>query len=365
VNINGDVVKVLEALDLPLPGGDGDTLRTIAQSWDDMATAIDGQLKQLDSAVGFVDSNSWSGDARNAFNQHWQTQSEAVQTGVANFHEVAKTLRTYAGNIDEVNEELVGICEQIAIATAAGAILTVVTAGLSDIASAVADTAEALRITSLIARFGGLAERVGTFIDRAGEIVSDLIERLKALLESLKERRGGKFAVNLASNFVADSAANFGSQALSGQHITVGADLENGALDAFGTVVAQGPLSKISGLGSAEKKPLLAGLANVGGGIFQSEAGGLMNASGDTAFADPFTGAGLAADLANLEDAAADGLGGASAAHDGVARNGQIFTITDTLGSLTANSEQAATDLKQKLATLDGRDGAIPSASGN
>jgi hypothetical protein len=98
----------------------------------------------------------------------------------------------------------------------------------------------------------------------------------------------------------------------------------------------------------------------VGGGIFQSEAGGLGHVSGDSAFQDPFTGAGLSADVQNLEGAAADGAGGAYA-HDGdTAKNGQVFSISDTLGSLATGVETSGTKLKQTLSSLNGQDGAMP-----
>jgi hypothetical protein len=101
-----------------------------------------------------------------------------------------------------------------------------------------------------------------------------------------------------------------------------------------------------------------AGLANVGGGIFQSEFGGKAN--GDSAFELPTNGAAVSQDLQNLEGAAADGLGGA-AAHDGSTFvNGKVFTLSDTLGSLTTTTETSSTQLKQLLTSFDGGNGAMP-----
>jgi hypothetical protein len=82
--------------------------------------------------------------------------------------------------------------------------------------------------------------------------------------------------------------------------------------------------------------------------------------SGDTACQNPFTGAGLSADAQNLEGAAADGLGGAYAHGRSVAVNGQVFSISDTLGSLTTTTETSGSSLKQILGSLDGQDGAMP-----
>ena len=353
MNVNADVVRVLEAMGLPLPGGDGDTLRTIAQDWDTLADSIDAQVKQLTGDVQSVGPDEWSGDACDAFHQHWQKQAQATQTGVQNFHTVASSLRSYAGDIDSINEELVSICEQIVIATAAGALLTIVTAGLSDIASAIADSAEAARIVALIAKFADLAEQVGVDIDRVAEVLGEIMENLKSLAETLK-------LGDVASNFAADSGANVATQALSGQKVTWGADFENGALDAVGTVGAGAGLGKL-GLGGAA----LDGAANFAGGVFQSEAGGLTGVSGDTAYELPTSGHALSVDGQNLEGALFDGLGGAAAhgAEHPTATSGQVFTITDTLGNLTTGSETSGTSLKETLGALDGRDGAMPAAA--
>jgi WXG100 family type VII secretion target len=362
-NINGDIMKVLDMLGIPMPGGNGGVLRQIAQEWTAMATAIESQVSTLDQAVNAVVPAQWNGQAADSFHQHWQTQSQQVSKGVENFKQVANGLGSYADTIDTINEEILSIAEQILAASVAGAVLTVVTAGISDAVAAAADAAEALRITQLVAKFGELAEQIGVDLERVGQIVEQVLTKFKELLEFLRSTKYGRMALgvgkDLTSNFVADSAANISSQYLSGQKVTWGADLENGALDAAGTVATAGVLGKVApGLGSMAT----AGLANVGGGIFQSEAGGLAGVSGNTAFENPFSGDGLSVDVQNLEGAAADGLGGA-AAHDGdTFKNGQVFSITDTLGSLTTGAETSGTSLKQTLASLDGQDGAMPVA---
>jgi len=364
VNINADVVKVLEAMGLPLPGGDGDTLRSIAQDWDDLADEVNRQLDELDSAVGMVGPSEWAGAAADAFHQHWQQQADSTRKGVTNFHAVASSMRTYATNIDAINEELVSICEQIIIATTAGALLTVVTAGLSDLASAIADSAEAARIAALVAKFADLAEQVGVDIDRVAEVLGEVMENLKSLSETLK-------LGDVASNVAADTTANVASQALSGQKVTWGADLENGALDGIGTVGASAVLGKVApGLMTAADGTTTAlsdGVGNFVGGVFQSEVGGLTGVQGDTAYQLPTSGAALSADGQNLEGALADGVGGVAAhgaAHP-TAKSAGVFTITDTLGGLTTSSETSPTGLKQTLGSFDGPDGAMPVADGN
>ncbi|HWG28854.1 WXG100 family type VII secretion target [Actinospica sp.] len=361
-NVNGDIMKVLDMLGMPMPGGNGGVLRQIAQDWNTMATAVEAQVTALDQAVAAVVPSQWTGAASDGFHQHWQTQSQEVSKGLANFRQVADSLDKYADTVDTINEEILSIAEQILAASVAGALLTIVTAGISDAVAAAADAAEALRITELIAKFTELAEQVGVDIERmvevVGEVVSkikSMLESLKTMLESVKATKVGSIALNFAGNFAADSAANAGSQYLSGQQVTPMADLENGALDAAGTVGTEGLLGK-AGLGSRT----VAGLANVGGGIFQSEAGGLLGVNGDSAFANPFSGTGLSTDVQNLEGAAADGLGGAHAAGGSVGANTRAFTITDTLGNLTTGTETSSTKLKQLLGSLNGPDGAMP-----
>jgi len=357
MNINADVVKVLEAMGLPLPGGDGDTLRAIAQDWDDLADSIAAQVPQLNKSVQAVGPDEWSGTACDTFHQHWRKQAQATRKGVQNFHTVATSMRGYASNIDSINEELVSICEQIVIATAAGALLTIVTAGLSDIAAAIADSAEAARIVVLIAKFADLAEQVGVDIDRVAEVLGEVMDDLKELAETLK-------LGDLASNFVADAGANVATQALSGQKVTWGADLENGALDAVGTVAGGSLLGKVApGLSQVASD----GLSNMVGGVFQSEAGGLAGVQGDSAYELPTSGQALSVDGQNLEGALFDGLGGvlASGAKNVTATSGAKFTLTDTFGNLTTGAETSSTSFKQVLDSLDSRDGAMPGTGGN
>lgn len=372
-NINADIMKVLDMLGIPMTGGNGGVLRSIAQEWNTMAEAVEVQINTLNQAVDAVVPNQWTGDAANAFHTHWQTQASEVATGVANFRSVADGLNKYADTVDSINEEILSICEQILAASAVGAVLTFVTAGISDAVAAAADAVEVARIVALVAKFTELAEQIGVDLERVAEIVESLLAKLKDLIEFLKDSKYGKTALSvggkasdlaaeygpkLAGNFVADTGANISSQYLSGQQVTWKDDVYNGALDAAGTVAGEAGLGRISAL--AGHDATIAGLANVGGGILQSEVGGLTGVSGDTAFKDPFTGKGLSADVQVLEGAAADGIGGAKAADGGVAENGRVFSISDTIGSLTTGVETAGTAFKQKLASLDGQGGAMP-----
>ncbi|HET9173059.1 MAG TPA: WXG100 family type VII secretion target [Actinospica sp.] len=366
-NVNADIMKVLDMLGIPMPGGNGGVLRQIAQQWDDMATAVEAQITALDQAVAAVVPSDWTGEAADGFRRHWKTQSQEVSNGVANFRTVAKGLSSYADTVDSINEEILGIAEQILAASAVGAVLTIVTAGISDAIAAAADAVEVARITTLVAKFTELAEEIGVDLEKVAEVVEQLLAKIKELIEFLKSTKYGRMAINVGTtvatkftgNFIADTGANVASQYLSGQKVTWGDDVKNGGLDALGTVLTEGVVGEAApGLAGMEKT--MAGLSNVGGGIFQSEVGGLAGVNGDTAFENPFTRAGLAQDVENLEGAGADGLGGALAAGKDTAENGRVFSITDTLGNLTTGVEQSGTGLKRTLSSFEGRGGAIP-----
>ena len=144
-NVNGDIMKVLDMIGLPMPGGNGGVLRSIAQGWTSMAAGVEGQVDALNQAVSAVGASEWSGTAADSFHQHWQTQSAEVATGLANFKQVASSLDNYANTIDSINEEILSIAEQILAATVVGGLLTIVTAGISDAVAAAADSAEAAR----------------------------------------------------------------------------------------------------------------------------------------------------------------------------------------------------------------------------
>lgn len=348
-NINGDIMKVLDTLGLPMPGGNGGVLREIARNWNSMADAIEAHVSALDQAVGAVLPNQWSGDAADAFQQQWQTQSQEVAKGVANFRQVANGLTNYASTVDSINEEILSIAEQILAASVAGAVLTFVTAGISDAVAAVADAAEASRIAALVVKFTEIAEQIGKDFEEVAQIVGGVVTKLTELTAFLRASNLGRAALSvgklsldvgkdLATNFIADAGANVATQALSGQQVTWKSDLENGALDAAGTVISAGALGPVAGrLGPMTT----AGLANAGGGIFQSEFGGKAN--GDNPFELPTNGAAVSQDLQNLEGAVADGIGGAAAYDGDTFVNGKVFALSDTASSVTTTAETSGT----------------------
>lgn len=349
VDVNQKVVDGLEKLGLPWPGGNSVTLQTIAGDWDTLANALSSSVQYLDSAVDAITPQQWSGDAHDAFVSQWKNQSAQVQAAVANFHKVADGLRQYADQIESINEEIVSIVEQILAATAIGAVLTVLTAGISDAVSAAADAAELARIVALIARFTESAERVGQTLKDALGVTEDVAKVLEKLTEIL-----GNMTKTFTTNFIADSGSSMISQGLSGQTVTAGADIRNGALDAAGTTFTDGLLSNVPGVKtvlSGDESPILNGtIGNMGGAMFEdgindAEAPGSVSTtqwvedlvtSGATGFAGSAIGKGIANHGKTTESGTGDGDGdgdGDSADADGGGSGGDTASAADDAGS--------------------------------
>lgn len=230
MSFNSVVVSVMQDLGIEFPGGDSDTLNNIATSWETMAGDLDTVGHALDKAVSSMPATEWSGSAHDAFVAQWKNQYAAMKTGSQNFRQVAASLRTYAKQIESINEELVSICEQIMAASVAGALLSIVTAGISDAVAAAADGAEAGRITELVVEFANFARD-------AAESIKDFLGISDELASVL-----GDLALTFAKNFGADAGSDVLSQLVSGQKVTLGHDLEDGAVDALGTTVFDGAM---------------------------------------------------------------------------------------------------------------------------
>ena len=348
VDVNQKIVDGLEKFGLPWPGGNSATLQTIAGGWDTLADALSSSVQYLDSAVDGITPQQWSGDAHDAFVSQWKNQSAQVQAAVTNFHKVADGLRQYADQIESINEEIVGIVEQILAATAIGAVLTVLTAGISDAVSAAADAAELARIVALIARFTEWAERIGQTLKEALGVTEDVAKVLEKLTETL-----GKMTKTFTTNFIADSGSSMISQGLSGQTVTAGADIRNGALDAAGTTFTDGLLSNVPGVKtvlSGDASPILNGtIGNMGGAMFEdgvndAESPGSVSTtqwvedlvtSGATGFAGSAIGRGIANRGKTTDSETGDGDGDGDSADDadGGDSGGEGASVADDAGS--------------------------------
>ncbi|WP_377271521.1 WXG100 family type VII secretion target [Peterkaempfera sp. SMS 1(5)a] len=313
--IDGKVLKILQACGVELPGGDGDTLRSIADSWDGMGDELRDYERVLDTAVRNVDEQGWSGDARQAFERHWQQQRQAMDQAAGNFHQVAQGLRAYADEIDQINESIIDICVQIAEMEVAGVALSFVTAGISDLVANTAVAAKVAKVVDLVRLFTTAAEKVAALLERFAGLAEETAATLEKVLTTVA-RFGAKFAKtgleSFATNFAADSGSMMLNQALNGQPVTVGADLGTAGKEALGTAVfTAGGASLAEGAGlTGGLGRILSGEGRVGttvNGALGNISGGLtadlMNdQSGSTIWQDALTNAATGA----LGNAAAD-----------------------------------------------------------
>jgi uncharacterized protein YukE len=236
--IDGKVLDILQASGVKLPGGDGDTLRSIARSWDAMGTELADVVRAVDSAIAGVDRQGWHGDARNAFEKHWGEQKQVVQEIAGNFHHVADGLRSYADEIDGINKEIVDICVEIAEMEIAGVALSFFTGFVSDLVANTAVAARVARVIDLVKLFSSAAEKVAALIERFCVLTDESAAFMEKMLTTGAEFLGDlskKGLEGFATNFVADSASMMGNQALSGQPVTVGQDLSTSSKEALGT----------------------------------------------------------------------------------------------------------------------------------
>ncbi|WP_328742380.1 WXG100 family type VII secretion target [Streptomyces caniferus] len=171
--IDGKVLEILQAFGVELPSGDGETLRSIARSWDTMGTELTNTVRAVDSAISGVDKRGWHGRARDAFEKHWGEQKKVIEKVANNFHQVARGIRSYADEIDNINEEIIDICVEIAEMEIAGAVLSAFTGFLSDIAANTAVAERVAKIIDLVKLFTSAAEKVAGLLERFGSLSAE------------------------------------------------------------------------------------------------------------------------------------------------------------------------------------------------
>ncbi|PBC83908.1 MULTISPECIES: WXG100 family type VII secretion target [unclassified Streptomyces] len=241
--IDGKVLEILQAFGVDLPGGNGDTLRSIARGWDSMGTELTGAVRVLDRAVAGVDKQGWHGAAHDAFEKHWQDQKKTLTDAAKNFHRVADGLRNFADEIDKINEEIIDICVQIAEMEVLGAALSAFTGFLSDLVANTAVAAKVAKIVDLVKLFTSAAEKVAALLERFAGLSAETAATLEKMLSTvarLSARFATKTGEGFATNFVADSASSMLNQAVTGQRVTVGDDLVGGSRAALGTALFAG-----------------------------------------------------------------------------------------------------------------------------
>ena len=234
--IDGKVLEILQAAGVELPGGDGDTLRSIARSWDAMGTELTDVVRAVDSAIAGVDRQGWHGDARDAFEKHWAEQKQVIHQIADNFHQVADGLRSYADEIDGINKEIIDICVEIAEMEIAGVALSFFTGFISDLVANTAVAERVAKVVDLVRLFTAAAERVAGLLERFGAMNATQAARLVKVL-SWVGRIGGEMTETYVTNFVADSGSLMLNQAVHGQSVTVGDDITFGSRAAAGTAV--------------------------------------------------------------------------------------------------------------------------------
>ncbi|MET7481187.1 WXG100 family type VII secretion target [Streptomyces sp. NPDC005648] len=236
--IDGKVLDILQAFGVELPGGNGDTLRTMARAWDTMGNELLDVVHALDVAIAGVDKQGWHGEARDAFERHWEEQKQVIKQVAANFHQVADGLRAYATEIDGINEEIIDICVEIAEMEIAGAALSFFTGFLSDLVANTAVATRVARIVDLVKLFTSAAEKVTALLGKFAELSEETAATLEKVLTTVARITAGfakKGAESFVTNFTADSVSLMANQAVHGQPVTVGDDLTSGSRAAAGT----------------------------------------------------------------------------------------------------------------------------------
>jgi hypothetical protein len=236
--IDGKVLEILEAFGVELPGGDGPTLRSVARHWDTIGTELSDLVRALDTAIAGIDKQGWHGEARDAFEKHWQEQRRIILETANNFHHVAEGLREYAAEIDRINEEIIDICVEIAEMEIAGAALSVFTGFLSDLVANTAVVTRVAKIVDLVKLFTSPAEKVAALLERFTGLSAEAVAGLERILTATARTAADFTKTGLesfATSFAADSGSLMLNQAVHGQRVTVGADLTTGMRAAAGT----------------------------------------------------------------------------------------------------------------------------------
>jgi uncharacterized protein YukE len=160
--------------------------------------------------------DNWTGAAADAFRKHWSHTRSQVEEALPHFVTVAQQLETTADAIARANTEVHHVMEELAATAAIGIGLSIVTAGFSDVVAAGAAAAEVAEAAGEITRLGQLLIKV-----------AEVLEKIKTAMEDTKLLKfGSEFGKNLGANFL----GNVTGQAITGQQITWGQDLQDAAV---------------------------------------------------------------------------------------------------------------------------------------
>lgn len=325
--IDGKVLALLQACGVELPGGDGATLRSIASGWDGMGEYLTSMTSAISRNIADTDQHDWSGPARMAFEQHWQSQASSIDDMANNFHKIADGLRSYAQEIDSINESIIDICVQIAEMEVGGAILSIFTAGIADLVANTAVMAKVAKVIDLVKLFTTAAEKVAKLLEDFFELSEETAATLAKVLGTVAKFSANFMKTGLESfvtNFAADTGSQIANQALTGQKIKWGSDASSGAWDAAGSAVFTA-----GGAGIAES-------AGMTGRIGQMLSGdGLLGTTVNGAVGNIVGGVTMdVANGSNFNTIAADAATNAATGALGNAANDRAFNAMEDHGSL-------------------------------
>ncbi|MGD3106685.1 WXG100 family type VII secretion target [Streptomyces sp. YGL11-2] len=217
--------QIEKSFDLFNPGGDPSVLRACAEAWRGMAHDLKTTIETQDHEVAQLGDN-WTGAAADAFHAHWNHTKGQVEKALPQFETVAKQLDTTADAIQKANHEVHRVVEEVLATAAIGIGLSVLTAGFSDAIAAGAAEAE-------------IAEAAGE-VTRLGQLLIKVAEVLEKVQTAMKGNKLVKFTVEFGKSTDANFIGNVSGQAMTGQKITWGQDLQDAAVSAaVGTGITQ------------------------------------------------------------------------------------------------------------------------------
>ncbi|MGC0319242.1 WXG100 family type VII secretion target [Kitasatospora acidiphila] len=210
--------KIDVSYDIFNPGGDPSVLRACAVEWRAMAADLKATRDGLDTQVNGL-GDAWTGAAATAFHKHWEHTRGQIDAALPNFETVAQQLEKAADSIEQVNSQIHEIVLQIAATAAIGIGLSIVTAGVSDAAAAAEGAAEAAEAGAAVARLA-----------RILKAIAEVLEKIK---DAMEESKLLKFSVNFGKNLTANFGGNVLGQALAGQKVDWGTDLQDAGVSAW------------------------------------------------------------------------------------------------------------------------------------
>ncbi|KIZ19267.1 WXG100 family type VII secretion target [Streptomyces natalensis] len=176
---------VLETLGIPWPGGDPETLRTLAAGWRSFGQDLHRTAERLDEKVNAVVGVAWTGPGAESFKKHWQQQYEVFQDSTNNFEEMQKELDDCADHSETILHKIVELTLELTQMETSGTVLPTVTVGPSEAVATAAVAGQASKILRLVEQFEALAGRIESAMKKlAGDsrLLTYVVDRMATLL---------------------------------------------------------------------------------------------------------------------------------------------------------------------------------------